>query len=116
MIGFINTKVKENTLEGEILQWALAAADDYFCTETEANIRDGKKYDKIYHTDKYGFNILAVEEIINDIIYRLDEQLPQMTDSAIKYEIPERHLAAARRVVDKLETIKGNWKDTIRGC
>jgi hypothetical protein len=101
----INTEIKKGTKEGEILNWALTAAEDYWCSEEGANLRGDKPYPVIYYIEKYYFIIPALE-VIEDVIYRLDDQLSDMARGEGTTEEVKSSLNAARRAVKKIEKSK----------
>ena len=101
MSRFKAISVKSGTIEGDVLKWALNGAKDYWTEESESKIRNGKCYDKIHEQHNKEYYIINSDEIIEDIIYRLDVQLPEIED-APKYEI-----RAGKRVVIKLKEVIG---------
>ena len=100
MSKFKSTNVKRNTIEGEVLYWALEGGLDYWCSEMESEIREGKCYDKIYKRGAKKYHIINSNEVIEDMIYRLDEMLPNME------ETPQSEIRACKRVIKKLKEIK----------
>ena len=99
MTEFISTNVKIDTIEGDVLKWAFGGAYDFWTSEEEARIREGKVYDEIYKEEGKEYHIVDSQKVIDDIIYRLDEMLPEME------EAPQSEIRACKRVVKKLENI-----------
>ena len=99
MTEFKSTNVKRDTIEGEVLEWAFNGAEDHWCSEEEARIRDGKCYNNIYKKGVKEYHIINSNKVIEDVIYRLDEMLPNME------EAPQSEIKACKRVVKKLESI-----------
>jgi hypothetical protein len=97
----LNTKVKKGTKEGEILDWALTAAENYWCSEEATNLIDGFIYPRIYYIDKYYF-ITPALEVIEDVIYRLDDQLSDMARGEGMTKEVRSSLNAAERTIKKL--------------
>ena len=99
MDEFLPTNIKRNTIEGDVLEWAFGGAYDFWTSKEEARIREGKVYNEIYKKKDKEYHIVDSQEVINDIIYRLDEMLPNME------EAPQSEIRACKRVVKKLESI-----------
>lgn len=110
MPKFKSTYVKRNTIEEKVLRWALEGAKDYWCSKVEAHARDGKVYDKLYKRGAKEIHIINSEEVIEDIIYRLNEMLPDMVDSAIDEKKAKSEQRAGKRVVKKLNKLLGGDK------
>jgi len=105
MNKFKPTNIRRNTIEGEVLEWALEGAKSYWCTKEEAKIRGGKTYSSLYKRGAKQYHIINSEEVIEYIIYRLDEQLPSMRGAATNEGKMMSELRAAERAVNKLKEV-----------
>ena len=83
----------------EHIKWAIGPMDDHWCTEDGAHGRDGPMYPesdlpRIQHGDLFLSN---VGEINADLLYRLEEQLPDMCRQG---DAPRNGATAALRAAE----------------
>lgn len=76
--------VKLTAKQAKHVEWALGAMDDYWTTESEAYARDGKVYpvSALPRLEGATLTLSEVDEINDDLLYRLEEQLPAMARQA----------------------------------
>ena len=105
MENMIFTQVRAGTLEEEVFNWARYACKDHFEADLEWS---HEKVEKMFKKDSQGWHIIKDEDVIDDMIYRLEEQLPAMQDSAVDIIKARKDLQAGKRVANKLKEIKGD--------
>lgn len=100
----IFTEVRLNTLEADQFEWAISACRNHF--EWDLN-KDKGFVDKMFEKRNSGWFIIKDEDVIEDMIYRLDIQLPDMIGSSRDEKRARKYINAGKRVVKKLESLKG---------
>lgn len=85
----------------DAVAWALDPMSDYWCSEEGAHERDGEVYPEsalpcIKHEDLF---LSTVPEINEDLLYRLEEQLPDMASQG---DAPRNGATAGLRAAAKI--------------
>lgn len=88
----------------ELVEWALGPMADFWCTEEGAYERDGEVYQESdLPRIQFGQLFLStVEEINEDLLYRLEEQLPDMASQDVGNATP----GDAKRAKDAARIIR----------
>ena len=90
---FVNINVKTNTIESDVLEWCCYGVIDYL-EELKEDKKVFKVIDNKYHINKD-------EQIIDDILYRLEEQLSTMYFD--HKENNKKYKRASERVIKKIK-------------
>ena len=94
---FLNTNIKVETLEADVFEWAGYGSQDHF-DEMGEEAEVFKIIDGNYYINKK-------QKIVEDILYRLEEQVIDMHFADYEKE-NEKYARAANRVVKKLKEVK----------
>ena len=97
--------VKLTAGEAEVIRWALSPMRDFWCTESGASERDGAVYpeDQLPVMSDDELVLSPVEEVNEDLQYRVTEQLADMASDAGGFDAQGRADAEA---MDGLRTLK----------
>ena len=106
-------EVQLTKAQAEAVAWALDPMGDYWCSENEAWGRDGPVYDDADLPKLKGTVLVLspVDEINEDILYRLEEQLPDMIRQ--DPEAPRNGATAALRAARLIRDVTGYEGSTV---
>lgn len=83
------TTVKLTLAQKDAVEWALGAMEDYWCSECEAEARNGEvipteslPFLSPHKQTSFLLTLSDVDEVNEDLLYRLGEQFPDMARQA----------------------------------
>ena len=80
----MSCSVKLTKRQASVVEWALDPMDDYWCSESGAWGRDGPIHPESDLPKLQGLilTLSNVDDINDDLLYRLEDQLPDMEEQA----------------------------------